>query len=31
MISKYIGQYIELGLSGNIHVFGMLIEVSLDI
>ncbi|MFJ7637326.1 DUF2642 domain-containing protein [Peribacillus sp. NPDC097225] len=31
MFSKYIGQYMELELSGNILVFGNLIEESTDI
>ena len=31
MLSKYIGRYMDLELSGNIHVFGNLIEESLDI
>lgn len=31
MISKFIGQYMELELSGNIHLVEILIEVSLEI
>ncbi|MGE7764398.1 hypothetical protein [Peribacillus sp. NPDC096540] len=31
MLSENIGQYIELELSGNIHIVGNLIEASSDI